>query len=162
MRVKLTLVIILMVFLIASASHFIVLAANDASHNASSNMSCGSCHGAALLNSPFWGGSYTPQNIDDTVYNKLCLNCHRASSGPYTDTNAPQVKTHSSLTTDNGYGDWTRECGNCHDPHYQKQKNYKNTDAGNLYLATGTITSNTYNSKDNTTKLIYSTITYKG
>jgi hypothetical protein len=67
MRAKLTLVIILMVFLIASASHFIVLAANEAPHNAS-----------------------------------------------------------------------------------------------NLYLATGTIISNTYNSEDNTTELIYSSITYKG
>ena len=29
--------------------------------------------GEALLNSPVWGGSYTPVNIDDTAYNKLCL-----------------------------------------------------------------------------------------
>ena len=124
----------------------------DTPHSASNNVSCGSCHGAALLNSPFWGGTMS--------YDQICLNCHRASSGPYTDTNAPLVKTHSSLNTDNGYGDWTRECRTCHDPHYQRQKNYKTTDAGNLYLATGTITSCKYNC-DGTSTLTYSIITYK-
>ena len=122
-KIKAAAILITALLIIVMASRYIT--AIDAPHNASNNISCGSCHGAALLNSPFWGGSYTPANIDDTVYNKLCLNCHRASSGPYTDTNAPLVKTHSSLTTSNKYGDWTRECRNCHDPHYQRQKNYK-------------------------------------
>src|SRR4030043_2453883 len=161
MRIKaLTAPIIIIGFIVAIFSSFTAIAVIDAPHNASTNISCGSWHGAALLNSPFWGGSYSPVNIDDTVYNKLCLNCHRTSSGPYTDTNAPLVKTHSSLNTSNKYGDWTRECRTCHDPHYQKQKNYKNTDAGNLYLATGTITSCVYNG-DGTSTLTYSTITYK-
>src|SRR4030043_1969434 len=161
MRIKaLTAPIIIIGFIVAIFSSFTAIAVIDAPHNASTNISCGSWHGAALLNSPFWGGSYSPVNIDDTVYNKLCLNCHRTSSGPYTDTNAPLVKTHSSLTTDNGYGDWTRECRTCHDPHYQKQKNYKPTDASNLYLATGTITSCVYNG-NGTSTLMYSTITYK-
>jgi len=128
-------------------------AAIDAPHNASNNISCGDCHGETLLNSPFWGGSGS--------YDQLCLNCHRVSSG-YSETNAPIEKTHSSLTTSNKYGDWSRECRNCHDPHYQRQKNYKTTDASRLYLATGLITSfDPYNSDNNTTTLHYSSITYK-
>jgi predicted CXXCH cytochrome family protein len=133
----------------------------DTPHNASNNINCGSCHGEEILNSPFWGGSYIPLNIDDTPYNKLCLSCHLAPSGPYSEEYAPLEKTHSSLTTDNSYGDWTRECRNCHDPHYQRQKYYKKYDSNLLYLATGIITSGTYNSGDNTTELVYSTIIYK-
>lgn len=124
----------------------------DAPHNESNNVSCGSCHGQGLLNSPFWGGSGS--------YDQICLNCHTASSGPYTETNAPLVKTHSSQNTSDQYGEWSRECRNCHDPHYQKQKIYRNTDAGNLYLATGTITLYVYNG-DGTSTLTYSSITYK-
>ena len=162
MRVKAAAQIIITGFIIAIFSSFIAIAAIDAPHNASNNISCGSCHGAALLNSPFWGGSYSPYDIDDTVYNKLCLNCHRSLSGPYTETNAPLEKPHSSIGLSNKYGDWSTECRNCHDPHYQKQKNYKNTDAGKLYLATGTITSyDSYDSVHNTTILHYSSITYK-
>ena len=147
----------------ATTFRFLAIAAIDAPHNASHNVDCGDCHGEALtggLTSPFWGGSYSPADIDDTVYNKLCLRCHTASSGPYPDTNAPLVQTHSSLKTSNKYGDWTRECRNCHDPHYQRQKNYKTTDSGNLYLATGTITACIYNG-NNTSTLTYSAITYK-
>jgi predicted CxxxxCH...CXXCH cytochrome family protein len=173
MRVKASAIIVIAGFIVAIFFSFTAIAVIDAPHNASNYISCGSCHGAALLNSPFWGGSYSPANIDDTVYNKLCLNCHRASSGPYTDTNAPLVKTHSSLSTSNKYGDWTRECRTCHDPHYQRQKNYKTTESGNLYLATGTITSCVYYDPDNyevtyfdpdlinKSILTYSIITYK-
>jgi hypothetical protein len=131
---------------------FIAIAATDAPHNASNNIDCGSCHGVGLLNSPFWGGTMS--------YDQLCLNCHTASSGPYSETNAPLVVTHSSDTTSDKYGEWSRECRNCHNPHYQRQKLYKNTDANNLYLATGTITNCIYNG-DNTSTLTYSTITYK-
>ncbi|MEW6486225.1 MAG: right-handed parallel beta-helix repeat-containing protein, partial [Pseudomonadota bacterium] len=70
------------------------------------------------------------------------------------------VVTHSSQTTSDKYGEWARECRNCHEPHYQKQKTYKNTDANNLYLATGTITNCVYNG-NNTSTLTYSAITYK-
>ena len=160
MRMKAAAILITALLIIVMASKYIT--ANDAPHNASNNISCGDCHGAALLNSPFWGGTYTPANEDDTVYNKLCLNCHRSPFGPYTEINAPLVKPHSSINTDTRYGDWARECVNCHDPHYQRQKNYKTSDASNLYLATGLITSfDSYNSGNNTTTLHYSSITYK-
>jgi cytochrome c len=59
-------IVIITGFIIAITYQSIAIAAIDAPHNASNNISCGSCHGAALLNSPFWGGSYTPVNIDDT------------------------------------------------------------------------------------------------
>ena len=49
----------------------------------------------------------------------------------------------------------------CHEPHLQLQKNYKGTDAGNLYLAQGTIESCVYNGVDGTSTLTYSSITYK-
>jgi len=163
LRIKKTTPIIIIGFIAAIFFSFTAIAVIDAPHNTSNNISCGSCHGEALHYSAFWGGSFTPADIDDTPYNRICLSCHTVSSpggGGYPQTKGPLVKTHSSLSTDNGYGDWTRECRTCHDPHYQKQKNYKNTDAGNLYLATGTITSCVYNG-NGTSTLRYSTITYK-
>jgi hypothetical protein len=163
LRIKKTAPIIIIGFIIAIFSSFTAIAAIDAPHNASNNISCGSCHGEALHYSAFWGGSFTPYDIDDTPYNRICLSCHTELSpgeGGYPQTKGPLVKTHSSLNTSNKYGDWTRECRTCHDPHYQKQKNYKTTDATNLYLATGTITSCVYNG-DGTSTLTYSTITYK-
>jgi hypothetical protein len=137
---------------VAITSCFIAFAATDAPHNESNNIDCGSCHGVGLLNSPFWGGTMS--------YDQLCLNCHKVSSGPYSETNAPLAETHSSQTTSDKYSEWERECRNCHNPHYQRQKLYKNTDANNLYLATGSITNCVYNG-DNTSTLTYSTITYK-
>jgi len=148
MRIKAAAPVITIGLIIAIFFSFTAIAVIDAPHNASNNISCGSCHGEALHYSAFWGGSFTPADIDDTPYNRICLSCHTVSSpggGGYPQTKGPWVKTHSSLNTDNKYGDWTRECRTCHDPHYQKQKNYKNTDAGNLYLATGTITRCDYN-----------------
>jgi len=139
--------------IVVFAACFFAMAAIDAPHNESNSIYCGSCHGEGLLNSPFWGGTLS--------YDQLCLNCHTASSGPYTETNAPLVRTHSSENTSEQYGVWSRECRNCHDPHYQKQKNYKNTDAGDLYLATGTIFDCEYNG-DGTSTLSYSSISYKG
>jgi hypothetical protein len=79
---------------------FIALAANDVPHNASNNISCGSCHGEGLLNSHFWGGNVS--------YDQICLSCHTVLSGSYTETSAPFGRTHSSLTTSSKYGNWKR------------------------------------------------------
>ncbi len=164
MRIKAAPIIIIG-FIVAIFSSFIAIADNETPHNASKTVSCGNCHGEALtggLISPFWGGSYEPANIDDTLYNKICLECHTKASGPYTSTEAPLVRTHSSLATDAGYGNWTRECRDCHNPHYQKQSIYGYREASNINLARGTITScGAYNSVNNTTTLTYSGITYK-
>jgi hypothetical protein len=139
---------ILMVFIgsiVALAFHFSAIAAVDAPHNEANNIGCGSCHAEGLLQS--WGGS---MSIDE-----LCQYCHTASSCPLPEITGPQGKTH----IDSG-GSAIAECRTCHNPHYQKQKNYKNTDASKLYLATGTITGYVYNG-DGTSTLAYSSITYK-
>ncbi len=146
MKTKVTVLITVIIgFIVAITSCFIVIAATDAPHNASNNISCGSCHGETIMNSPFWGTG---------TYDQLCLSCHRRSTG-YSQTDAPAEKTHSDSS-----GSALTECRDCHNPHYQRQKVFKNTDASNLYLATGKITNCVYNG-DNTSTLTYSTITYK-
>jgi len=133
--------------IVALAFHVVAIAAVDAPHNEANNMSCGNCHGQGLLESPFWGGSMS--------YDELCQYCHTASSCPLPEISGPQGMTH--IDSD---GNALAECRTCHDPHYQKQKNYKNTDANKLYLATGTITGCVYNG-DGTSTLTFSSMTYK-
>jgi hypothetical protein len=86
------LIIAIIGFIIASTFHFIAIAANDAPHNASNNMSCGSCHGEGILNSPFWGSS----GIYST-YDELCLSWHKETSDDFIDTNTPFERTYSQL-----------------------------------------------------------------
>jgi hypothetical protein len=148
-RIK-TSAIIIAGFMAVLTFHFIAIAANDTPHNASNNISCGSCHGEGLLQS-FWGGSGKYSTVDE-----LCLSCHtEPSGGPYTDKSAPWVMTHSDAG-----GSALAECRNCHNPHYQRQKVYKNTDASNLYLATGKIQSCEYSGNDPDTNKDISTFTY--
>jgi hypothetical protein len=142
---------------------FKALADIDAPHNEGTNVSCGSCHGEGLLQS-FWGGSGQYSTVDG-----LCLSCHTDPSCPLPhDTIGPKAATHTDSEEH-----ILAECIACHDPHYQKQKNYKSTDSSNLYLAYGTITSFEYNDPDDygetyfdpelshTSVLTYSSITYK-
>ncbi|UCH82053.1 MAG: CxxxxCH/CxxCH domain-containing protein [Nitrospiraceae bacterium] len=83
----------------------------DYPHNNAKSVSCEDCH-------YIWGsepslmieGLTYGNDIDDTHYNALCWSCHENAT-------APLVETHSSLQTDNGYGDWTVECIECHDAH---------------------------------------------
>jgi hypothetical protein len=160
MRAKvkiITFIIIGLIILISSP----FLSAIDAPHNESNNVYCGSCHGQTVLDSsPFWGGTMS--------YDQLCLKCHLAPSGPYSDERAPLVKTHSSANTTTKHGDWSRQCIDCHNPHYQLQKNYKNSNPNNYYLAKGTISSCLYSPPDpeqgetiGKSTLTYSTITYR-
>jgi predicted CXXCH cytochrome family protein len=58
---------------------------------------------------------------------QLCDGCH-FEGGP-----APAVETHSSLTSDNGYGNWHVDCWGCHDPHTQHQDRTWGTSYG-MYL----------------------------
>src|SRR4030042_1967055 len=139
-------ILVLVVFLIIFTSQF--LSAIDAPHNESNNISCGNCHGQTLMNSPFW--------TDSEEYDLICLSCHTALYGPYSESSAPFAETHSNQNTSNKYGTWSRQCRNCHNPHYQRQKYYKNTDSSRLYLATGKVTSCSDNGDDT------STITVKG
>lgn len=57
---------------------------------------------------------HEPQDNDDTVSNNLCRHCHN-------DLEAPFVRTHSSITTDERYGAWSIGCATCHDPHRHEQ-----------------------------------------
>ncbi|RJR17296.1 MAG: hypothetical protein C4581_08270, partial [Nitrospiraceae bacterium] len=70
----------------------------DYPHFEINNIGCDSCHfiyGTEPSLLPPWT-AHTPQNIDDTQYNTLCWSCHNDSDAPY-------VRTHSSLQTDNSY-----------------------------------------------------------
>src|SRR4030043_1893878 len=136
-------IIITIGLIIIVTSRFI--SAIDAPHNAS-NMYCGSCHGYEI----FWVGTGS--------YDTLCQQCHKessCSSEGYPDTNAPSAKTHTDSN-----GNALAECRTCHDPHYQRQKNYKNTDPSNYYLAKGQFTACSPGS-DTSTLTYSSPITYK-
>ena len=122
---------IVLIFLL----NFITVHANalvDYPHFDINNIGCDSCHfiyGGQPSLLPPWT-VHTPQDIDDTQYNTLCWSCHN-------DIDAPYVRTHSSLQTDNGYGDWAVECRVCHNPHYQKQSKIYGS-ASYLYSGTST------------------------
>ncbi len=66
--------------------------------------------------------SYNP-NYPSLLKN-LCESCHYPN-GP-----APAVKTHSSRTTDAGYGNWEVDCWECHNPHTQEQNDAHSTTYG--------------------------------
>jgi predicted CXXCH cytochrome family protein len=61
------------------------------------------------------------------LVSELCEGCH-FEGGP-----ALAVETHSSLTTDAGYGNWHVDCWACHDPHTQHQDRTWGTSYG-MYL----------------------------
>ena len=105
---------------LALALAFMAIQANalDYPHTGVNNIGCGSCHfvygseASHLLEGLNYG-----LDIDDTQYNALCWTCHNPAG------TAPDMKTHSSLQTDNSYGDWSVECRTCHNVHLQKQIN---------------------------------------
>ena len=80
----------------------------DAPHDL---LNCDDCH---ALHSPGY----------PALLGNLCTSCH-FNGGP-----APAVVTHSSLTTDNGYGNWDLDCWACHDPHTQEQDRFWGTSYG--------------------------------
>ena len=83
----------------------------DAPH--SGVATCDTCH------APHNGAASYPKRVDT-----LCESCH-FSGGP-----ATAVQTHSSLTTDNGYGNWDVKCWGCHNPHNQEQNDAFGTTYG--------------------------------
>lgn len=142
------------IFLLLAASLPVVAA--DAPHIEARSTSCSACHGTAVADSPFWNPA-----TDDRFDNLCLLNCHNASAPPYTDTGAPLARTHSSATTSTRYGAWRTRCIDCHNPHVQEQKLWKNSDPDQLFLATGEISGYTYDAATDTSTLSYATITYK-
>jgi hypothetical protein len=75
---------------------------------------CSNCHLGHHSGEPSLLPPYNCTTIDETQHNNLCESCHDSITAPF-------VKTHSSLQTDNGYGDWSVECRTCHYPHKQMQ-----------------------------------------
>jgi len=114
-----------------------VHAAIDAPHNQCNNITCSSCHDLSLADSPLLAGS--------DINNFCTANCHSALTAPYTDTSAPIAKTHED-----------KICTDCHNPHIQGQKFWKNADGSDYFLAEGQIDSYTYNSGPKTTTINYS------
>ena len=109
-----------------------LLAGLDAPHNSAEGLGCLSCHDMTstlpkLM--PSWI-AHSPTSIDDTLFNSMCWSCHNDSRAPY-------VKTHSSLTTSDRYGDWTVECWVCHNLHIQQQLRTYGS-AGYLHSAAST------------------------
>ncbi len=48
-----------------------------------------------------------------------CINCHTAEAPPYSVEVAPLKQTHSNaIIGSDKYGDWSRECRDCHEPHH--------------------------------------------
>lgn len=86
-------------------------------HASVNGIACPSCHvpfeGVGSHWLPAWT-VHTPVNSDDTQFNSLCWSCHN-------DVLAPRMETHSSLSTDNRYGNWSMECRTCHWPHHEPQ-----------------------------------------
>ncbi len=104
-------IIIILFLAVTSVLASVQSYAMDYPHNDSNTVSCEKCHYV-------WGsepslmieGLLYGNNIDDTHYNSLCWSCHNSVK-------ATDVETHSSLQIDNGYGDWSIECVECHDAH---------------------------------------------
>lgn len=61
---------------------------------------------------------HNPPDSYPSAINNLCESCH-FDGGPATG-----AVTHSSRTTDNGYGNWEVDCWACHNPHAQEQNIY--------------------------------------
>jgi predicted CXXCH cytochrome family protein len=125
----------LKVIILALGINLIAISADtlDYPHAGVNSIGCNSCHfvfGTQPTLLPPWT-SHVPQDIDDTQYNSLCRSCHTGTGG-----GARIEGTHSSLQTDNSYGDWTVECRTCHNPHYQKQFR---TYGSNSYLYQGSV-----------------------
>ena len=115
-------------------------AANDNPHDTSNTVSCSSCH-FSYGSAPSWYTQGTDPGNPDSAYpfNRLCWSCHTDSGGSVP---APFRRTHSNFVI-YGVADWTRECRECHNPHYQRQsRRWKSSSY--LYSSTSTsVTSST-------------------
>jgi len=115
----------------------------DYPHNTAETVECVNCHYVHGSQAPPWA-THVPLDIDDSTTNNLCWSCHTGLPG-----DPPVEYTHSSLRTDNGYGDWSIECKTCHDPHRQKQPA---TYGSASYIETGTSTGLTSTTLTDSTK----------
>ena len=107
----------------------------DTPHNESNGMYCNACHSTP----GFY--SCTESTVDDACMNQVCLSCHSAEGTNLYKGSAPEKPLHSALvmSPDNRMDGWTTKCIDCHDPHFQAQLDWNETDSTNLYLVTGKV-----------------------
>lgn len=134
MAKTLTIFTFLVLLLVARHSAASVI---DAPHNNTNKITCAACHSYSL----WW--TYSPIAVTASDYqaeiNTICLTCHDGSGS------LPMAITHSSLAMGffhrQALNDWSEGCTDCHDPHFQLQRDWEVTLPNDLYLVTGGIAS---------------------
>ena len=59
-----------------------------------------------------------PEGVGVGLPKTPCIDCHKnTDSSTYTDLDTIEMATHSSAVLGTKYGEWERECVDCHDPH---------------------------------------------
>ncbi|MBU1709190.1 MAG: hypothetical protein KKE17_04215 [Proteobacteria bacterium] len=144
----------------------------DAPHNSANGFECEACHGVDLLASlklEYEGKiALEPDNKDITFYNLLCAKCHKEPGASSGDLPAPVTALHSSRETNSSYwqGNWSRQCIDCHNPHFQEQKFWLSDESNpvadaDFYLSQGEITGCSYDTASNSTEFKFESIRYK-
>lgn len=125
---KITLFLLLL-SLVSTGAQALVM---DAPHN---EITCVDCHNY----SAWW--RYSPVSASNEpsrggITTAVCLRCHNNPDGPI-----PYKKPHSSVSfgATAQHGDWSTNCIDCHDPHFQAQLDWRGTNSAELFLVTGTI-----------------------
>lgn len=96
----------------------------DAPHDSAGCLSCHNMTSTEPNLLPPLG--HPPTTIDESPANVACEKCHLTG-----ELGIPAVfTTHSSLSTDEGYGQWTVECSVCHNQHIQEQNKYNGSTYG--------------------------------
>ena len=109
----------------------------DAPHNESHGVYCFHCHSADPADpaEDYWFDAVPGGDIDFTRHNWVCNRCHAGagkrtigglnnSDGSGDFLIGPDKQLHSSATTDSTKAPWTTQCVQCHDPHFQTQKDW--------------------------------------
>ena len=126
----------------------------DAPHNPTNGINCATCHSYSL----WWQYSPTEQNPNpdhEAIRDAVCLSCHSASGGQ------PAALTHSSAVINSALHEtWGVGCTACHNPHQQDQLFWIGT-ATEPYLASGTISTVTYNGSLDQSTIAYTNATAK-
>ena len=126
----------------------------DAPHNQTNGINCATCHSYSL----WWQYSPTEQSPNSdhaAISDAVCLSCHNAAGSQ------PAALTHSSAVINSTLHEtWGVGCTACHNPHHQEQLSWVGT-ATEPYLASGTISTVTYNSSLAQSTIVYANATTK-
>ena len=107
----------------------------DAPHNQANGISCGQCHSYSLWweMSPVDPASSEYMQISEAI----CMSCHDglgSLSDPCGHSSILMADMHNLAL-----GDWSSNCVDCHDPHFQGQVYWRSSHGAELYLVTGVI-----------------------